>query len=185
MLNNKRNKNLKLLSNIIPNYYKLQHAGSMGMFSIGCGWEYAKKKIETEMFVGFAPTPSSRPTLLTFTLKENYIPLYIQLNNVMTLAPFTTGIYLNAILNDNDLFYLNPNRFPKGYYWHSEKIRINIFTGQKIEFNFKKKIIGIKKLNLYYEVSSHDLLLTQLVTNSNLKPKDYLILSLGLGIYLR
>jgi hypothetical protein len=179
---NKKDKNLKLLSKIIPAYYKLQYAGSMGMFSIGCGWEYSKKKFETEVFAGFAPTPSSRPTLLTFTLKENYIPLHVQLNNAMALTPFITGIYFNAIVNDTDLFYLNPNRFPKGYYWHSEKIRTNIFAGQQIEFKLEKRIIGIKKLNLYYEVSTHDLLLTQLATNNNLKPKDYLILSLGFGI---
>ena len=40
---------------LIPRYSKLQFAGSIGMFSIGTGWDYYHGHWETDLLLGFVP----------------------------------------------------------------------------------------------------------------------------------
>ena len=38
---------------LIPRYEKIQYAGSMGLISLGVGWDYGRKKQwETDLFLG-------------------------------------------------------------------------------------------------------------------------------------
>lgn len=131
-----------------PKYTKLQYAGGMGMFSLGMGWGYGKNHWETELLSGFAPTPANRPTLFTVTLKQNYRPWEIIINKPFTFDPLNTGIYINAILNDKKLFSFNPDRFPDGYYWHSERFRLNIFIGERLKYKLKNQNCIIKSVVL-------------------------------------
>lgn len=60
---------------LIPQYEKLQYAGSMGLISVGFGWDYGRKEQwETDVFLGYLPRFSGNKGHVTLTLKENYIP---------------------------------------------------------------------------------------------------------------
>ncbi len=166
---------------LIPKYTKIQYAGLMGMFSFGGGWLYGKNRWETDLLVGFAPTLEDRPTLFTITLKQNYTPWKIKLNNQIIFEPLSTGCYLNVLLNDKEIFARNPSRFPDGYYWHSEKYRFNAFVGERLMLKLKKKNSFIKSIIAFYEFSVCDLYVINTFKNNYIKPKDYISLSIGIG----
>ena len=60
---------------LIPRYTKLQFAGSMGMLSLGTGWNYYRNHWETDVYLGIVPRNSDRHAMATLTLKQNYYPL--------------------------------------------------------------------------------------------------------------
>ena len=172
-------KRTTFLEKLIPEYSKIQYAGSMGMFSVGPGWVYGRKHWETDLLTGFIPTDARRPTLFTLTLKQNYIPWWIHMSKVVSIEPLATGVYLNAILNDKNLWTSNPDRYPDKYYWHSNRFKFNLFLGQRLKFNMKANDSFVRSISTFYEVSTCDLYMVKIFTDNYLKPKDYLTLSLG------
>jgi hypothetical protein len=166
---------------LIPKCSKLQYAGSMGMFSVGASWAYGKKRWETDILTGFAPTKSDRQNLFTMTLKQNYTPWRIKTSKVFSLEPLTTGFYINTILNDKNLWGISPDKYSSKYYLHSNRFKFHIFIGQGLTYNTKKKNLLIKSISPFYEVSSFDLYMRYLfMGNRYLKFEDYISLSLGL-----
>lgn len=176
----KKASNISIFNHFIPKYSKLQYAGSMGLLSAGAGWEYGKKRWETDLLVGYAPTDSYRQDLFTMTLKQNYTPWRIKTSNYFSLEPLTSGFYINAILNDKNVWGISPNRYPNGYYKHSNRFRFHVYIGQGLKYDLKKTNLPIKTMTAFYEISTFDLYLLNIVKGSYLKPDDYISLSLGL-----
>ena len=104
---------------LIPDYHKLQYAGSMGFLSVGTGWAYGKhNNWETEILLGFVPRYRTEDISLTATLKQNYIPFHLDLdkkrNGKWVLAPLTASIYFNKIFGEHFWTEL-PERYPEKY----------------------------------------------------------------------
>ena len=173
----------KRWTRLIPRYHKIQYAGSMGLLSIGPGWDYAKHW-ETDVFIGFIPKYSTDKTKITLTLKQNYIPWKKDLNEKFMFEPLHTGMYVNTVFG-GDFWMSEPDRYPSGYYSFSTKIRFNIFVGQRITYNIKsQKRFFAKSITFFYEINTSDLYLASAVPNKYLKPKDYLGLSFGLKMQI-
>lgn len=168
-------------SKLIPHYVKLQYAGSMGFMSLGGGYDYGvNKQWETDVFVGFLPHYSTSKNKITLTVKQNYIPWKVHLSERFMIEPATTGLYVNTIFDD-EFWISEPDKYPNGYYSFSTRIRFNAFIGQRITYNFKQgKDKTCKAATFFYEVSTNDVYVLSAFNNSYLKPKDYLVLSLGL-----
>lgn len=170
---------------LIPTHTKMQFAGNMGLLSFGSGWDYGKKnQWETDLFVGFLPRYSSKEVKVTLTVKQNYLPWNLPLNRSFSVEPLACGIYLNTVFGDQ--FWVNePDRYPKGYYGFSSKIRANIFLGQRITYKIapEHRLLA-KSIGLFYELSSSDLYIVSAFTNRYLRPRDYLSLSFGVKLQL-
>lgn len=170
--------------NLIPTHTKLQFAGSMGLLSAGIGWDYGKhNQWETDVLVGYIPRYSSRAKA-TFTIKQNYMPWNVSLGKDFSIEPLACGIYLNTVL-DNDFWVKEPDRYPKGYYNFSSKIRSNIYLGQRFTYNLpqEKQHFG-KAVTFFYEISTSDLYIISAFGNDYLKPNNYLHLSLGVKLQI-
>lgn len=171
----------------IPTHMKLQYAGSMGFLSLGTGWDYGKNnQWETDFFIGFVPKYSTDHTKITFTLKQNFIPWEVNLDSKQRFSfdPLTCGLYVNTISGD-EFWSTDPDRYPKGYYNLSTKIRFHIFVGERITFNIPpEKRLGARSVTLFYEISSCDLYIMSAVQNSYLNLSDILHLSLGVKFQL-
>ncbi len=102
-------------SRLIPQYEKIHYAGSMGLISLGIGWDYGKKsQWETDFFLGYLPRFEGQKGHVTVTLKENYIPWSIGIKEERwKFDPFTVSLYMNKIFGDE--------------FW--TRNRINILTG--------------------------------------------------------
>ena len=171
---------------LIPVYSKIQFAGNIGLISVGPGWDYGRhNQWETDMLFGILPKYQSKKAKLTFTLKQNYIPWDLRIKeSPFSINPLTCGMYVNTVFGDD--FWVNePDRYPKGYYGFSSKIRFHVFLGQRVTFNIDQKHrFMAKQISLFYEISTCDLYVISAFTNKYLKPKDYLSLSFGIKMQL-
>lgn len=168
-------------NSLIPQTHVLQFYGDMGLVSVGIGWDYGKREQwETNFLIGVVPKYNSDKTRLSFTLKQNYTPWSFSLNEVVSLEPLSTGLYLNTIFGDK-FWTHEPDRYPQGYYGFSTRVRIHIFAGQSVTFAIpREKRFFAKAVSAFYELSSCDLYIVSAFTNGYLKPKNYLRLSFGL-----
>lgn len=171
---------------LIPSHVKLQYAGSMGIFSLGTGWDYGKNnQWETDVILGYVPRYSSDDAHITLTLKQNFIPWRIACKNKkFEFEPLATGLYLNTIFGSN--FWMNePDKYPNNYYQFSSKMRVNIYIGQRFSIlTDTQKFSLAKKFTFFYEISTNELYVISAVQNSYLKPKDYLHLSFGVKMQI-
>ena len=170
---------------LIPTHTKVQFAGNMGLLSFGTGWDYGKKnQWETDVFLGFIPKYDSKRTKVTMTLKQNYMPWSLNLGRGFSTEPLTFGIYFNTVFG-NEFWVHEPDRYPKGYYGFSSKIRSHIFLGQRLTYDIDpQRRYTAKSITFFYELSTCDLYLISAATNSYLRPRDYLSLSFGLKLQL-
>ena len=98
--------------------------------------------------------------------------------------PLTCGLYFNTVFG-NEFWVREPDRYPKGYYNFSSKIRSHIFLGQRLTYDIDpKQRHTAKAITVFYELSTCDLYLISAVTNRYLRPRDYLSLSFGLKLQL-
>lgn len=166
---------------LIPTHTKLQYAGGMGLLSAGIGWDYGKHaQWETDLLIGFIPRYSSKHFKMTFTLKQNYIPWSIYLGENFSLEPLECGIYFNTVFSDN-FWVEEPERYPKGYYGFSTRVRTHVFVGQRIRMDIPPEYrFFAKSVTAFYELSSCDFYVISAFTNRYLTPADYLRLSFGL-----
>ena len=124
---------------LIPHYTKLQFAGSMGMLSLGTGWNYYRNHWETDVYLGIVPRNSDRHAMATLTLKQNYYPWNIHIADKLSFEPLACGVYINTLL-DRDFWGKQPDKYPQGYYWFSTRIRTHVFIGERftLKLNTKK-----------------------------------------------
>jgi len=178
---------------LIPKYSKIQFAGSMGMFSFGGGWNYGRNHWETDLMFGFVTKQTKNihnenalrdlKPMATMTLKQNYIPWNIPLNENIAFEPLSCGLYFNTLLNGN-FWTRQPSKYPEGYYFFSTKIRTLLFIGERITFKLNHRHKHNKSITLFYELSTCDLYLLCAVQNKYLKPKDYIGLSFGVKLQI-
>lgn len=170
---------------LIPTHTKIQFAGNMGLLSFGTGWDYGKKnQWETDIFLGFIPKYQSKRTKITMTLKQNYMPWSLELGKGFSTEPLSCGLYFNTVFGDQ--FWVHePDRYPKGYYGFSSRIRSHIFLGQRLTYDIDpQRRYTAKSITIFYELSTCDFHLISAVTNRYLRPKDYLSLSFGIKLQL-
>ena len=164
---------------LIPKHTVFQYAGGMGLISAGAGWNYGKhKQCETDVLFGYLPKYSSENWKLTLTLKQNYIPWRHSVNNSLSFEPFECGLYLNTVFSD-EFWVSEPNRYPKGYYGFSTRIRTHVFIGQRLRYEIPERYRRLaKSMTVFYELSSCDFYVVSAFTN-HLNPDDCLRLSFG------
>lgn len=170
-----------LMKKIIPSYTKLQYAGSMGMFSVGCGWGYVKKRLETDLMFGMAPSSYSfeNEMLYIVTLKQNYFPWNIKIRKNISFEPLATGAYATIVTNNKkNLWVTLPEKYDRDYYWHSSRLRIHAYIGERITFDLKKNK-SIKAISLFYEIGTCDLYIAKAVNDDYHGFYNYLTASLG------
>lgn len=164
---------------LIPRYSKVQFAGSMGVISLGGGWDYGKKRQwETDLLLGYLPKFDGKEGHMTITLKENYSPWNIQIKESRwKVEPFTVSLYINKIFGD-EFWSHEPDRYPARYYGVATNLRFNLAFGQRINFKVKPVILA-KQIAFFYEVGTNDLYLISAFTNRYLHFRDIFNLSLG------
>lgn len=165
---------------ITPKFVKAQFAGSMGLISVGVGWNYGRKnQWETDMLMGYLPKFNTNKHKVTFTLKQNYIPWKWKLNKTFSVDPLTCGLYANSVIGD-EFWVSEPDKYGNNYYSFSTKIRFNIFVGQRLTYQLKNTKALFDTVTFFYEISTSDLYIVSAFINKYLKPADYLGASVGL-----
>jgi hypothetical protein len=164
-------------NNFLPDYIKVQHAGSIGFMSIGTGYDLFRNRVEAEVLYGYVPARFGGPlNIATFRLVLN--PLRIRVNETVSVNLLKFSGFITYHFGEK--FYAKlPSYYPEGYYGWSSAIRYHAGFGSDIAYRSPKSGHGF---SLYYEFNTNDLYLKSLKANSELNMGD--ILSLGVGVKL-
>lgn len=165
---------------LIPNRFSLQYAGDIGMVSAGIGWCYGKRgQWGTHVFLGYLPKNHTPSSYWSFTVKQVYTPWSLPVGKKLTVRPLYGTFFINSILSD-EFWTKEPDRYPKGYYGFSSRIRFHLGIGQKVTFLVPahKRFLA-KKISLYYEVSTCDLYVRQRILSKTIPLKDIICLAVG------
>jgi len=170
---------------LIPTHLKAQYAGSMGLFSVGLGWDYGRKcRWETDVLVGYVPKYVSSRGHATLTLKQNYIPWSLHASDLFSFEPLYGGLYLNTIFG-HEFWGRAPGRYPKGYYWFSTKLRIHIFWGCRATWHTgTRHNYWIKSVTFFFEANTCDLYIVQAIGNDYLRAADLIGFSVGVKLQI-
>lgn len=175
-----------LWARLTPQYLKVQYAGSIGLISIGTGWDYGKRdRWETDVLLGFTPKYEDKRIKVTLTLREQFTPWSIPLKRAprWSIEPLTCGLFMSTTF-DKRFWAHEPGRYPSGYYGFSTKIRFNLFLGQQCTVNIAQRKALHRAVSFYYQLSISELNLVSAWGNSYLRPSDYLSLAFGLKLHL-
>jgi len=170
---------------LIPSSYIIQYAGSIGLFSLGWGWDYGKKhQWSTDFLIGYVPKYDTDRAKLTLTLRQTYTPWSVPVNKQIAYHPLRTRVYFNTTLG-KQFWYKEPDKYPSSYYSFSTRLRINLFVGQDFIYRLKSQTSYFESIRLYYDFHSSDLYLASGIPNSYLNFDDYIGLTIGVKLQIR
>ena len=166
---------------LVPTQLVVQTCGNMGLFSVGVGWDYGKRRQwETDLMVGFIPKYDSNSAKITLTLKENFIPWSISMKKGWSFEPLECGLYVNTVFG-HDFWTKQPTKYESGYYPFSTRIRPNIFLGERFSLEIpQNKRKFIKSFSVFYELSFNDIGFMRFYRNGNAEFWDVFGLSFGI-----
>ncbi|WP_187261550.1 hypothetical protein [Pontibacter beigongshangensis] len=165
----------------VPDGAVLQHAGNMGMFAMGPHYTTHTRRVAAELLFGFLPRFQAERNQYLITLKPLYQPFRIGLKSGHSITPLRAGIGLSYHFGDQYSLAWH-EKYPKGYYWWSTRLRILGYAGSSFNFRLKDQTKLIKELCLYSELGTYDLVLTSLIKEKGLRPWDILNLSVGVRV---
>ncbi len=181
-----RTRHMKAWKFLIPRHYKIQYAGSIGVVSFGPGWTYGKKQQgETDIMFGFLPKFDSGHKKLVFTLKQSYLPWYLRVRgSAWVVQPLSCSLFLSTVLGD-DFWTHEPERYPKGYYGFSTRVRANLSFGQRIMYDVPDVSDWmVQDISLYYELGACDTDICTFFGDRSIKLKDILSLAIGVKLHI-
>lgn len=171
---------------LVPDELIIQHAGSIGYFSLGAGYKLFKnERGNLDLLYGYVPA-SKGGSLDILTAKFVYKPFVIKVNKVGTIYPFNPGFFLSYTLHKDLEFKFSKDNWPKGYYYWSEALRPHLSFSNEIELSEPKfiKAAGLKSLSLYSEFNSNEWYLVNFFQNApEVSVKD--VFKVGIGVRLR
>lgn len=178
-LNSNLQANDTLRNKFLPDHVKVQFAGGIGFASVAGGYETKNEKFEADVFYGYVPKKIGGVTIHSLSGKLTAYPLpNFKIKN-WNVKPLSVGVLLNYSFG-KQYFLFDPEPYPFNYYRFPTALHSGFFVGGAIGNN-GRKISSLKKLSLYYELVTYDVLLSSYFTNTkSLSLSD--VFSLGLGI---
>lgn len=171
---------------LIPDEAIIQHAGSIGYFSVGAGYKLFKnERGNLDLLYGYVPA-SKGGELHIVTAKFAYKPFIIQLNKFGKIYPFNPGFFFTYTAHPDLQLKFSKDNWPKGYYYWSEAIRPHLSFSNEIEFTELKfiKEAGLKSVSIYSEFNSNEWYLVNFFQNvPELSVTD--VFKLGIGLRIR
>ena len=117
---------------------------------------------------------------VAMTLKQELYALEHQPGKGFSTEPLSCGLYLNTVFG-NQFWVSEPERYRKDTMVFQARCVSMCFMGQRLTYDIdpNRRFLA-KSVTFFYEISTCDLYLISGVTNSYLRPRDYLSLSFGL-----
>lgn len=168
---------------LVPGEVVVQHAGSIGFFSVGAGYRVFKnKRGNVDMNYGFVPASKGGP-LHILSAKFAYRPFEIRIKDWATIYPANPGAFVSYHFGKEFDFYWDKSQYEKGYYWWSSAIRPHLSLSNEVKLHGKKIARGekIKSITLYSEFNTNELYLVSFFQNhGDLSMRD--VFKLGIGV---
>jgi hypothetical protein len=166
-----------LKATAIGDYVKMQYAGFIGLSAIGFGEQFAKRRYEIELFYGYAPREVATIEVHSVTLKNNYIPHRIKVEEY----EFSPYIGLGVMFMPKQRYDTNSRDDVPSNYYHITGIHALLYTGIAIKHEYKNFHNHTRAISAYIEIGTLDSYLFSYANNPNVLSLSE-ISSLGVGI---
>lgn len=171
---------------LLPDGGILQHAGSIGYFSIGVSYDiFENKRGNIDVLYGYVPR-NKGGELNILTAKFAYRPFQFHISDAVTFYPVNPGAFFSYTLDEDLSFKFDTEQYGKSYYGWSEALRSHISLSQEVAIN-GRKLFGdnsVKGVVVYSEFNASDLYLVSWVQNTKaLDLSD--IFKLGVGVKVK
>jgi len=164
----------------VPDAVVVQHAGNMGFLAAGPGYTLAKDKLHLEVLYGYVPQLQAEKALHLITFKPVFTPQQVPLGADYSLMPLRLGMGLSYYFGDQ-FSILWDERYPDGYYWWPTRLRLLGYAGAALGRSFPETNT-IRQVDLYGELNTYDLIVTQWVKDSRIRGWDIVSFSVGLRV---
>lgn len=143
----------------VPSSAILQHAGSIGFFSVGTGYKLNNSGNSTlDIAYGYVPAKYGGD-LNIVTAKFTYRPYGFKIKDWGTLYPTNPGVFLTYHAGGDFDSKWDDDEYPDGYYWWSTAFRPHISLSTEFKLDAKKLLpnLGVKAISLYSEFNTNEL----------------------------
>jgi hypothetical protein len=165
-----------------PTHLALQTGGGLGMVAVGAGYEFSKRRLETDILLGYVPKRYAGSALSLASLKFQYSPFQLPVGEKLQVAPLTIGAYFSythGTINDE-----LRGQYSSDYYWFSTDTRYGPLLGSRLTL-LAAPVPATgqpRKISFYYELGSNDLYLASYLNNRNGGLGFGQLLTLALGL---
>ena len=171
----------------IPKDVVIQHAGSIGFFSVGAGYPVFKNKRGSLDFnYGFVPK-SKGGDLHIVSAKFAYRPWKVNIADGVVWYPVNPGAFVTYHIGKEYDFFWDKDTYEEGYYWWSTAIRPHISFSTEINLDGPKltKTSVIKGISIYTEANTNELYLISYFQNHRaISPVEIFKLGIGVRVHL-
>lgn len=173
----------QLLRNTFPgSSISAQHAGSIGLASIGWMRHTHNERIGVGLWFGHTPR-SHGGSLSTWALRFMYTPWKVDVGEHLLLEPIQVGVFV-AYTAGLDLRTSWPSHLEKGYYWWFPNFRQHLHVRSQLGWRAGKD--RSQRLAAYLEVNTNDLYVYSWWPNrKSISVGDIVFLGAGMQYYLK
>lgn len=158
---------------IVPDYVKLQFAGTIGFLAVGAGYENRNQRLQADFYYGYLPESIGGDEIHSVTGKLTWIAIVSGMAEYR-LQLLSTGLLVNYAFG-KQFFVSSAPGYSFRYYGFPTALDIGIFVGGGVEKG---------RWGLYYEAITTGKKLASFIPNrESLKLGD--ILNLGFGMRYR
>lgn len=166
-----KNSGEKLLKKMKPHNIKIQHAGNIGMFSIGAGYTAKDTKWKGDAYYGFVPSKFADSSIHSMSIKGQYSSFKRGYTNGTHVDFLNVGLMFNYTFGEK-YFTSLPGYYDSGYYYFPTALNIGVFAGSEIRWD---------KWGLYYELGTTEKRIINFVKSPH-SIRFTELWSLGLGV---
>lgn len=161
---------------LLPDFVKVQYAGSIGFTSFGLGYQTRKDRLEGDLYYGYVPKSVGGVHIHALSGKGTLQLINKVKLKSIELRPLALGAVVSYTFG-KQYFGFSPDNYPFSYYDFPTALHIGGFIGGRVD----KVLKTGRKVGLYYELGSTDKEIASFLANRrSLHPTD--ILNLGVGI---
>jgi hypothetical protein len=147
----------------VPDFFVVQHAGSIGFFSAGVGYDVFKSN--ARFSTHFGTVPLNRGGMLNVvSAKLFFKPVTLTVWNRVKMNPVDVGIMGSYHYGDNFETRWPEGVHPKGYYWWHPALRAHLAMQSAVTYEFKKGH-SFKSVTGYIEFNTNELYFVSFVQN--------------------
>jgi hypothetical protein len=166
----------------VPDFFVIQHAGSIGFFSAGVGYDVFDSKARFSTHFGTVPI-NRGGTLNVVSAKFFFKPTTLTVWNRVKFNPVDVGIMGSFHYGDDFETHWPEGIHPKGYYWWHPALRAHIGMESSLTYECKKGH-AFKSLTGYIEFNTNELYLISFIQNAQtLSAWDIIKLGAGARIH--
>lgn len=167
---------------LAPDFMTLQYAGSIGLASVGLGYEVFRAKTRASLHFGTVPASHGGP-LSIITGKFLMVPWVIPAGENFRFNPCDIGVMISHHSGEN--FKVNVPDYLSGrnYYWWHTALRAHLAVESSVSVRMEQDRF-FRKITLYAELNTNDLYIVSFFSNaSTLNVRD--LVKAGIGTRFR